>query len=241
MKQLTLTTKSRSTTGRGAARRLRGEGLIPANIYGHGGLRQAALNDAEFMKLWKIVAGRTVLITLKGETEADTALTIVKEFQRDPLTNRFLHIDFQAVEEHSEMTISVPVHITGEAYGVKTEGGVIETPIHELKVRCLPKDLPEFITADVSALKVGDSLHIRDLVPPAGVKFRGNPDIVVASCLNKAEEVASTAAVVDPAAAAAAPAAGGAAAPAAAAAPAKGAAPAKAAAAPAAKAAPAKK
>lgn len=212
MKQLILTTKARMQKGRGSSRRLRSSGLIPANIYGFGGTRKTALDNAEFNKLWKQVAGRTVLIQLKADNTGEEALTIIKEVQRDPLTDGFLHIDFQAVEANSEMVTTVPIHVTGEAYGVKTEGGVVEMPVHEVKVRCLPKNLPEFIEVDVSHLKVGQSIHIKELVAPEGVQFRGDPSIVVVACLGKAEEVAggtesaATPAAGAPAATAAAPA-----------------------------------
>ncbi len=190
--------------GRGSSRRLRNSGLIPANIYGYGGTRKTALDNAEFHKLWKQVAGRTVLIRLKSDQTGEDALTIIKEVQRDPLTDGFLHIDFQAVEADSEMVTTVPIHIIGEAYGVKTEGGVLELPIHEVKVRCLPKNLPEFIEVDVSQLKVGQSIHIKELVAPTGVQFRGDPSIVVVACLGKTEEVSpSTETASTPAAGAA--------------------------------------
>lgn len=150
-------------------------------------------------------------------------LSIIKEFQRHPITQKFLHIDIQQIDPNAPMSAAIPIRVVGEAYGVKTDGGTLAIVSQTVNVRCLPKDLPEFIEVDVTELKVNESIHVGALKAPAGITFPGDPARVVVVCSEMAEEEAA------PEAAAAAPVAGaeGAAAPAAgAAAPAAGAAPA---------------
>ncbi|MFZ9344673.1 MAG: 50S ribosomal protein L25 [Opitutales bacterium] len=236
MKQLSLTVSSRAGQGRGPSRRLRQEGSIPAIIYGKSGNRSVSVAQEAFRDLMRAKGNAAALIELN--VDGAKMLSLIKEFQRHPITQKFLHIDIMEIDRESPMTAAIPVHIVGEAYGVKTEGGTLSVVSQTVKVRCLPKDLPEFITVDVTELKVNGSIHVGELKAPAGISFPGDPKRVVVVCSEMAEEEAAP----EPTAAApAAAAAAGAAAPAAgAAAPAAGAAaPAAAAAAPAA--APAKK
>lgn len=220
MKKFQLTVTSRDGTGRSASRRLRKAEKIPAILYGkHTKPENLAVNGPEFVKLLKEISGRAALIELKRDA-GTTALSFLQEVQRDPITDKYLHLDLQEVKENEKMIISVTVRITGEAYGVKTEGGVLDTATKRLRIRTLPKDLPDFIEVDVTELKMGESIHVSALKAIAGVEFLDSPSQpVVLVVAPPEEEVAAT-----PAAdAAAAPAEGAAAAPAAgAAAPAAG-------------------
>lgn len=213
MKKYQLNVTPREGTGRSASRRLRKANQIPAILYGkHTQPQTLTVNSPEFVKLLKEIAGRATLIELT-RAAGPSALSILQEVQRDPITDRYLHIDLQEVKEDEKMIIQVIVRIVGESTGVKNEGGVIEIGTHRLRVRCLPKDLPAFIEVDVTDLKVGESIHVSGLKPVPGVEFRDDKSQVVVLCAAPvAEEVA---AVVTPAAGAAAPAAGAAAAPAA--------------------------
>jgi large subunit ribosomal protein L25 len=240
MKKYQLTVTSREGTGRSASRRLRKAEKIPAILYGkHTKPESLAVNAPEFIKLLKEISGRAALIELKRDAGA-TALSFLQEIQRDPITDRYLHLDLHEVKEDEKMVINVTIHVVGEAYGVKTEGGILETAAHRLRIRCLPKDLPAFIEVNVVDLKVGGAIHVSELKPIAGVEYLDDAGQTVVLCVAPpAEEivvVAPTAGEGAPAAAgadgAAAPAAGAAAAPAAGDAKA-GAAPAKAGAAPA--------
>jgi large subunit ribosomal protein L25 len=237
MKKYQLTVTSRDGTGRSASRRLRKAEKIPAILYGkHTKPENLAVNGPEFVKLLKEISGRAALIELKRDAGA-TALSFLQEVQRDPITDKYLHLDLQEVKENEKMIISVSVRVTGEAFGVKTEGGVLDTATKRLRIRTLPKDLPDFIEVNVSDLKIGEAIHVSELKAIAGVEFLDNPEQAVVLCVAPPEEEV----VATPAeGAAAAPGAEGAAAPAAgaegaAAAPAAGAKPAegKAAAAPA--------
>jgi large subunit ribosomal protein L25 len=232
MKKYQLTVSTREGTGRSASRRLRKAEKIPAILYGkHTKPESLAVNAPEFVKLLKEIRGSAALIELKREAGA-TALSFLQEIQRDAITDKYLHLDLQEVKENEKMVINVTLHIVGEAYGVKTEGGILETASHRLRIRCLPKDLPAFIEVNVTELKVGETIHVSELKPIAGVEFLDDKNQAVVICVEPpAEEVAATPAADAAAApaegAAAAPAAAGAAAPAAgdakaAAAPAKG-------------------
>ncbi len=219
MKKYQLTVTTREGTGRSASRRLRKAEKIPAILYGkHTKPESLAVNGPEFVKLLKEISGRAALIELKRDAGA-TALSFLQEVQRDPITDKYLHLDLQEVKENEKMIISVTVRIIGEAYGVKTEGGVLDTATKRLRIRTLPKDLPDFIEVDVTDLKMGESIHVGKLKPVAGVEFLDNPSQpVVLVVAPPEEEVAATPAAdaaAAPAAGAAAPAAGAAAAPAA--------------------------
>ena len=231
--QLTLNVFPRTQTGRSASRRLRRANRVPAILYGkHTSPEKIALEGTELVKLLKAVAGRSVLIELQHPDRPEKGLSFLQEVQRDPITDRYLHVDLQEVKENEKMVINVTVHTTGESTGVKNEGGILEVASYRLRVRCLPKDLPAFIEVDVSPLKVGEAIHVSELKPLAGVEFLDDKNQAVVLCVEPpAEEVAATPAAAVPVegAAAAAPADGAAAAApaagdakAAAAAPAKG-------------------
>jgi large subunit ribosomal protein L25 len=207
MKKYQLTVTSREGTGRSASRRLRKAEKIPAILYGkHTKPETLAVAAPEFVKLLKEISGRAALIELKRDAGA-TALSFLQEIQRDPITDRYLHVDLQEVKENEKMVINVTLHVVGEAYGVKTEGGILETASHRLRVRCLPKDLPAFIEVNVTELKVGETIHVSELKPIAGVEYLDDPNQAVVICVEPpAEEVAAVAAT--PAEGAAAPAAG---------------------------------
>ncbi len=212
MKKYQLTVTNREGTGRSASRRLRKAEKIPAILYGkHTKPENLAVNAPEFIKLLKEISGRAALIELKRDAGA-TALSFLQEIQRDPITDKYLHLDLQEVKENEKMIINVAILIIGEAYGVKTEGGILETATHRLRVRCLPKDLPSVVEVNVSELKVGETIHVSELKPIAGVEYLDDKNQTVVLCVEPpAEEVAAV--VATPAAGAAA--ADGAAAPAA--------------------------
>jgi large subunit ribosomal protein L25 len=227
--KLTLNVASRAQTGRSSSRRLRKVKRIPAILYGkHTNPELLSVDSPEFVRLLKEVKGRAKLIELTRADKGASALAFLQEVQRDPITDNFLHIDLHEVKADEKFEINVPVRIVGEAYGVKTQGGVLEIASHTLRIRCLPKDLPEAIPADVTDLKTGETLKVGGLKPLPGVEYRTAAGQPIASCLEiEAEVVATTEATGPSAAAGAAATAAGAAAAAAAAPAAKGAAGAK--------------
>lgn len=212
MKKFQLTVTSREGTGRSASRRLRKAEKIPAVLYGkHTKPESLAVNAPEFTKLLKEIAGRAALVELKRDQGA-AALSFLQEIQRDPITDRYLHIDLQEVKENEKMVINVSLRLVGEAYGVKTEGGVLDTATKRLRIRCLPKDLPAFIEVDVTELKVGESIHVSEIKAAAGVEFLDNPAQAVVLCVEPEAEVVTATATPAAGEGAAAPAEGAAAA-----------------------------
>jgi len=190
MKKYQLTVTSREGTGRSASRRLRKAEKIPAILYGkHTKPENLAVSAPEFVKLLKEIRGSAALIELKRDAGA-AALSFLQEIQRDPITDKYLHLDLQEVKENEKMIINVTIHVVGEAYGVKTEGGILETTSHRLRIRCLPKDLPAFIEVNVAELKVGEAIHVSELKPIAGVEYLDDKNQTVVLCVEPpAEEV----------------------------------------------------
>ncbi|MGJ3243546.1 MAG: 50S ribosomal protein L25 [Opitutales bacterium] len=180
MKELQLNVTKREATGRGSSRRLRKSGQIPAVLYGPSGSQPIQVTNSEFRQLWREIMGTTALIDIRiGDSEG--VRSIIKDIQRDPLTDGFTHIDFNEVPQGVEMTAEIPVHLHGEAVGVKNAGGVLEQMLHEVEVRCLPRFLPSDIEIEIGHLKIGDSLHISDLPKLDGVEYMNEPEQMIVS------------------------------------------------------------
>ena len=214
---LTLKVATRAQTGRSASRRLRKVNRIPAILYGkHSAPEKLSIEVPEFTKLLKSVAGRSLLIELNREDKSEKALSFLQEIQRDPITDRYLHVDLHEVKPDETFEIRVPVRVSGESFGVKNQSGVLEIATHMLRVRCLPSDLPEAIEIDVTPLKVGETIKVGEIKPVAGVTFLDEKGQPVVACVEPvAEIVVETVAAAPAEGAAAAPAADGTAAPAA--------------------------
>jgi large subunit ribosomal protein L25 len=208
--QLSLTVTPRTQTGRSASRRVRKANAIPAILYGkHTKPEKLSVDTPEFVRLLKVVSGRALLIELQQPGKSDKALSFLQEIQRDPITDKYLHLDLQEVKADEKFEIRVPVMAFGEAFGVKNQSGVLEINAHLLRVRCLPKDLPELINVDVSELKVGETIKVSSLKPIPGVEFLDAKGQPIVSCVEPVAEI------VQEVVAAAAPTDGTAAAPAA--------------------------
>ena len=225
--QLILNVTPRAQTGRSASRRLRKANRVPAILYGkHTKPESLSVEGPEFARLLKSVAGRAVLVELARTDKADRPLTFFQEVQRDPITDKYLHVDLQEVKADEKFEIRVPLHLTGESFGVKNQSGVLELATHLLRVRCLPKDLPETIHIDVTELKVGETIKVAQLKPVPGVQFLDDKGQPVVSCVEPVaeivQEVVAAAVPAEGEAAAAVPGAEGAAAAAPGAAPAAG-------------------
>src|SRR5271169_6177242 len=165
MKSVALKAYPRSQVQRAEVKKLRASGRVPATIYG----RQAApqnleVNSKEFADLLHHAVSENVLVDLSVENDARSKrLALVQEIQHHPLDGKVLHVDFQEVAENERIIVNVPLETVGEAAGVKNSGGVLEHVLFKLKVRCLPKDLPEQIIVDVSHLELGKAIHIGDI------------------------------------------------------------------------------
>jgi large subunit ribosomal protein L25 len=196
MKSVSLNAFPRSKAGRGEVKKLRSDGRIPAVIYGRNTKPQSLeLNTKELEDLIHHSVSENILVDLA--VEKAKRLALVQEVQHHPLNGKVLHVDFHEVSETEKVTIMVPVETVGEAAGVKTGGGVLEHVLFKIKVRALPKDLPEQIVVDVTSLELGKSIHLGEIKAPEGVEFLGDknvPVISVALPKTEAEEAAETAA-----------------------------------------------
>lgn len=202
-KQVKLTARPRSESGRNAVKTVRTRGSVPAVIYGHHRTpANLEVSHRELEILLSHAVGENILVDLEIQDGANKSnqLSLIQEVQRHTLRNQILHVDFQAVSMTEKITADITVEPFGEAEGVKNFGGLLEQSIRSISIRCLPQDLPEIIKVDVSALKIGDSIHIRDLQLPKGVEADVDAELTVFI-------------VAEPAVAVEAPAAGAAASP----------------------------
>jgi len=198
MKSVALKAYPRSQVQRAEVTKLRRAGRVPATIYG----RQAPPQNLEvdydeISDLLHHSASENVLVDLSVENDARAKrLALVQDVQHHPLSAKVLHVDLHEVAENEKVTVQVPVETTGEAAGVKNGGGTLEHIMFKLKVRCLPKDLPEEIVIDVSALEIGKSIHLGQVAAPPGVEILGEKTrtVVAVSAPRAEEEVAATAA-----------------------------------------------
>jgi large subunit ribosomal protein L25 len=197
MKSVALKAYPRSQVQRAEVTKLRNAGRVPATIYGRQAKAQnLELGFDEITDLLHHSASENLLVDLSVENDARSKrLALVQDVQHHPLSGKVLHVDLHEVAEDEKVTVHVPVETTGEAAGVKTGGGTLEHVMHKLKVRCLPKDLPEQILIDVTALEIGKSVHLGEVVAPAGVEILGEKgrSVVAVSAPRAEEEVAATA------------------------------------------------
>jgi large subunit ribosomal protein L25 len=178
-KPRTLHAAPRNRTGSGSLKQMRREGWLPCVVYGRGVENHNVKIDARnFATLLKESASDNILVNLQIGEEA-TILAFLQALQHNPLTGSVLHVDFRAVDENTEITAQLPVELVGDSVGVHA-GGVLEQILYNLEIRCLPKDLPEMFTADISALDIGDFLHVSDVPLPDGVTAVPAADMVVA-------------------------------------------------------------
>ncbi len=177
-KQVKLSARPRADVGRNSVKHLRSRGVIPAVIYGHKDQpANLEINNREIVAILKHAIGENILVEL--DIDGTTKLSLIQEVQHHPVRGDILHVDFLEVAMDELLHTEVPVEPFGEADGVKNYGGLLEHSLRSLAIECLPKDLPEIIRVDVSALGLNQSIHVRDLVLPAGVKATTDADLTV--------------------------------------------------------------
>jgi large subunit ribosomal protein L25 len=195
-----LTVELREGRGKGVARKLRASGRIPGVLYGRAKPSVAVSLDPALLEraIQKSEAGINTLFDLqvKGGEKLGGKVVLVKELQREPVGGRLLHADLYEVDLAQTIEVEVPIHLVGEAEGVSMEGGILDHSLRDLAVECLPGAIPDEIQVDVSALSIGDSLHVRDIALPEGVSLREDLDLSVVSVVapRKEEEVVPEAA-----------------------------------------------
>jgi large subunit ribosomal protein L25 len=192
MAEIVVVAKGRTDRGKNAARRLRREGFIPGVVYGGKDDNIAVAVDPKVLKkVLRSEAGRNAILKLdiagSGSTNA-----ILKSWQVDPIKENFLHADFYRIAMDVAIRVTVPIHVLGEARGVKVDGGILELIMRDVEVECLPGDIPEHIDIDVSDLGLNGALRVSDLPATDKVKILEGADQVVVHVVSVKEEVAAT-------------------------------------------------
>ena len=203
MKSVSLTAHPRTLAKRTGAKKLRAAGRVPAVIYGrHNPPQNLEIEVKDLDNLIHHSVSENVLVELSVSGDGKPRrLALVQEVQHHVLSGEVLHVDLHEVVENEKVTVMVPLETTGEAVGVKTGGGVLEHVLFKIKVRALPKDLPEVLTVDVSNLEIGNSIHLGDVQPPLGVEILGDKKvsvISVAAPITEAQEAAALEAATTP-------------------------------------------
>jgi large subunit ribosomal protein L25 len=207
MAEILVNAQSRADRGKNAARRLRAKGMIPAVVYGGKNDTQAVSVDPKtLMKVIRSEAGRNTILNLDFGDGSKTA-AILKNWQIDPVDERFIHADFYRIAMDVSIRVRVPIATRGEARGVKVDGGILEAIMREIEVECLPGDIPERIEIDVTDLGIHDALRVSDLRISDKVKILDAPEQIVVHVVSVKEEVAPTPAAAPVEGEAAAPAA----------------------------------
>ncbi len=192
MSNTKLVAQPRNAAGSAAARRLRAEGHIPGVLYGHG-----------MTPLSVTVERRDLRLALSGPAGANTVLAlevsgksypaVIKDLQRHPIKRTVSHIDFQQVDMNEEITVHVPLHITGEAKAVLAEGGLVDASVDTIEVICTPNNMPNEFTIDISEMQPHDVIRLSDLKLPKGVTASGDPDMPIVTVLTTAAGTAEAA------------------------------------------------
>ena len=177
MDKLELQVNMREAGGKGAARRVRAQGGVPAVVYGTGSESVSLQVDARSLNA-VLRQGTNQIIDLKGPDGFKDRLVLLKELQQHPVTRQLIHADFYAVDATKKIEVDVPIELEGKCVGVEM-GGVMDLVIRELHVRCLPLNIPTSFTVDVTELNIGDSLHISDVELPADVELVADPSLTL--------------------------------------------------------------
>ena len=194
MTTVALAAQSRTETGKGVARSLRRQALIPAVFYGpEVAPVPLILQSRDLEKLITTGAGENILIDLNIEDGKSTQShrAMIKEIQVDPVKQNIMHVDLYAISMDKKISVEVPITLTGTALGVSEEGGILQQVSRTLEISCLPDRIPEAFELEVTALAIGDSLHVSDLEIPEGVDVLVEDELTIASVVppTKVEEI----------------------------------------------------
>lgn len=194
MEEIILEAQKRQDTGKGKVNRLRKRAVIPAVVYGEGraslGIQLAA---KDFLKLMEVHRGESFVLTLrvKDNGNSEDKPVLIKQIQHHPVSEQILHVDFNEISLTKAIRVKVPLVAVGESVGVRQEGGVLDHILWELEVECLPTQIPKSIEVDVSGLKIGSSLHVRDIAVGPQIKVLNDPGAtVLAVVMPTKEEIA---------------------------------------------------
>jgi large subunit ribosomal protein L25 len=193
--QVKLSATRRTATGRSAVRKIKAQGAVPAIVYGaKSNPEPLQIAKRDISLILSHASGENILVELEIDGEKSGRLALVQEVQHAPVGGDILHVDFHAVSMDETIEAEVPLEPTGTAEGVKTFGGLLEQALRSLEIECLPRDLPDVITVDVSHLNIGDAIHVREIPLPQGVTTRVPADLTAFSVLAPTVEEAPAAA-----------------------------------------------
>ena len=192
MPEIVVAAEGRTETGKNINHRLREKGLIPGVVYGKG--RKAipvSVSPKEIASILRSATGENTLfdIELRGKRHK----VILKEYQLEPVKGSLLHADFYEVALDKPLEVEVPIELVGTAVGVKVQGGIVDFVTRELSIECLPMDIPEKVTVDISELELGKHMRVSDIKVPAKVKILTEPEVVIVHIVAPRAEVAATA------------------------------------------------
>ena len=177
-RDITITTEPREQRGKNEARRLRARGLSPAIVYGAGSDPVAVAVDPKAMnQILRSTSGHNTIFNV--DIQGQVAPVMIVDWQNDPIKGRLLHIDLKRIDLTKRITVKVPVHTTGDPKGVKIQGGLHEVVTREIEIECLPDDIPEHFTVDVSELNIGQSVRASDIPLSGSMKLTSAPDTVI--------------------------------------------------------------
>jgi large subunit ribosomal protein L25 len=186
MSQKELNISLRDKTGKGISRQLRRDGNFPGVVYGKGFESAAvSLNQKEFAKI--IASSSSPLITLKGESSLNGAIVMIADILRDPIKGTLLHADLHKINMDEKVRVEVKIKFEGTAKGVK-DGGLLGIIKHSIEVECLPTEIPESISVDISHLTIGLSVHAHEIKLPEGIKLMEDPNAAIVNVLGKSME-----------------------------------------------------
>lgn len=189
MEKVYLDAQIREQKGKEAVNALRKQNQIPAVVYGMGGNTPLSVDHSSLVKLLHQHSAESTVITLKIQgSKSREANVLIKELQRNPVSQDVQHVDFYEISLTKAIQVHVPLELKGEPEGVKHEDGALEHNLWELEIECLPTQIPEDIQVDVSHLKLNESLHVSDLTLPEGVKVINDPEQIIASVKPPKEE-----------------------------------------------------
>ena len=175
MAEVTLHAEIREEKGKQAAKEIKRKGLVPAVLYGKGENSMILTIGAKEILELLHASGRNTIVDIVIGSGKKKQKTFIYDIQHDPMTGNIIHVDFKHISMKEEIHVSVPVHLEGIPDGVKNDAGIVEHTMHTLDIKCLPQDIPDNIKIDISLLKIGDAIHVRD-IPQENFEFISEPD-----------------------------------------------------------------
>jgi large subunit ribosomal protein L25 len=197
MEEILLEVESREELGRIKVHDMRAKGYIPAVVYAQG-KEPLALKISHSLLLKLVhhhrIESAVINLKVKNDKKEKTRPCLIKEIQYHPVYGDILHVDFNEISLTKAIKVNVPITVKGESVGVKQEGGSLEHILWDIEIECLPTQIPKDIEVDISSLKLKDSIHVKDLILPAGIKVLNDPGAIVLTVAEPMkEEVVATA------------------------------------------------